>query len=140
MKVIKGKLVLTKVDYRVGNMVFSDFSEHIQVQDINSTMVLKVAKRIPAGFMLADAIRTRNDKYLHNWAATMYNVTLCAHDVQSMVDLNKSVKECYERHAEIYGAAPASDEEEAGIIREEKELHEALENAEKDGEGEGDGR
>ena len=140
MKVIKGKLVLTKVDYRVGNMVFSDFSEHIQVQDINSTMVLKVAKRIPAGFMLADAIRERTDKFLHNWGATMFNVTLCAHDVQSMVDLNKSVKECYERHAGIYGAAPASDEEEAGIIRGERELHEALEDAEKHGEGEGDGR
>lgn len=132
MKVDKsGQVVLTKADYRVGNFVYSNYSDYVCLSDINRTIQTKVAKRTFVGQMLEDAIKSKMETFLHNYAGVMYYLNGIAPDQQFLEETFKSAQDCLERHPELYGSATASDEEDQKIIQEEKELREFEEDVKK---------
>lgn len=125
MKVSKeGKVVITKADYRVGNFVWSNYSEYVAFSDINRTIQTKVSKRTLVGQMLENAIREKSDNFLHNYGGILYYLNGVVPDQQFIEEVFKSTQDCLERHPELYGKADVTDEEDAKIIQEEKELKE----------------
>lgn len=130
MKIVKGKLTLDKRDFRVGNFVFTREPEHIKVQDIGQMVAHRISVHIAKGqlldMMLAD--KEKYAKMLEMYAVSMYNVLSVAPDMTFYEEVYKSTEECARRHADVYGLKEnVSDEEDAKILKEERELEEAKE-------------
>lgn len=129
MKILNGKVKLDKRDTRVGNFVYTLEDNYIKVQDINLTITHRINRHIAKGqlleIMLKDPKKYQND--LHNYATLMYNFLCTVPDVTLYEDINKAVLACINRHKDVYGIkediTPAED---AKILQEEKELHEAV--------------
>lgn len=125
MKVGKdGRVVLTRADHRVGNFVWSNYSDYVAFTDISRTIQTKVSKRTLVGQMLENAIKGRNDNFLHNYGGVLYYLNGIAPDQKFIEEVFRSTQECLERHPELYGRKEVSDEEDAKIVEEEKELRE----------------
>lgn len=129
MKILNGKVKLDKRDVRIGNFVYTIEPDHIKIQDISLTITHRINRHIAKGqlleMMLEDAGKYKND--LHNYATLMYNFLCTVPDVTFYEDINKAVLDCINRHKDVYGIkediTPAED---AKILQEEKELHEAV--------------
>ena len=128
MKVTKsGRLKLGAKDTRVGNFVFTDEMEHIKVQDINSTIMVRIGKRMPLGIWLTNILGMgeKGNDTLHTWVATVWSVLSPAPDNDYIADLLKAADEALNRHPDWYGIkADATDEEDAEAIQEVKEMTE----------------
>ena len=130
MKILNGKIKLDKRDVRVGNFVYTIEPDHIKVQDISLTVTHRIHRGIAKSqlleMMLEDPARYKND--LHNYATLMYNLLCTVPDAKFYEDMNTAVLACINRHKDVYGIkediTPAED---AKILQEEKELHEAVE-------------
>lgn len=137
MKILNGKVKLGKRDIRVGNFVYTNEPDHINIQDINLTITHRINRHIAKGqlleMMLEDPEKYKND--LHNYATLMYNFLCTVPDATLYDDINKAVLDCINRHKDVYGIkediTPAED---AKILQEEKELHEAVEDIKEKGE------
>ncbi len=130
MKIVKGKLKLCKRDVRMGNFVYSIEPDHIKVQDISMTVSHIISKRIARGQLL-DMLLSEPEKYgkdLRNYAALMYNLLCTVPDAEFYNDIYGASVRCVNRHKDLYGIKDdITDEEDAKIVREEKELHAAVE-------------
>ncbi len=130
MKILNGKIKLDKRDTRVGNFVYTLEENHIKVQDISLTITHRIHRGIAKAqlleMMLEDPKKYETD--LHNYATLIYNFLCTVPDATLYDDLNKAVLACINRHKDVYGIkediTPAED---AKILQEEKELHEAVE-------------
>ena len=130
MKILNGKIKLDKRDTRVGNFVYTLEENHIKVQDISLTVTHRIHRGIAKAqlleMMLEDPKKYETD--LHNYATLIYNFLCTVPDATLYDDLNKAVLACINRHKDVYGIkediTPAED---AKILQEEKELHEAVE-------------
>lgn len=121
----KGELILSRTDYRVGNFVYSNYADYVAFTDIGRTIQTKVSKRTFVGQMLAEAVRGRNENFLHNYAGVIYYLNGVAPDRQFIEDAFKAAESCLKRHPELYGIKEAvSDKEDAEIIQEERDLRE----------------
>ena len=125
MKVSKeGKVIVTGADRRVGNFVWSNYSESIAFTDINRTIQTKISKRTLVGQMIERAIKDKNDTFLHNYAGVLYYLNGLAPDKEFIEEAFKAAQACLERHPELYGKKEVSDEEDAKIVEEVKEITE----------------
>lgn len=125
MRVSKeGKVVITRADYRVGNFVWSNYAEYVAFSDINRTIQTKVSKRTLVGQMLENAIKGRNETFLHNYSGVLYYLNGIAPDREFIEEAFRAAQACLERHPELYGKADVTDEEDAKIVQEERELKE----------------
>jgi len=127
MKVTKkGKVKLETGDRRVGNFVYHREKAHYKLQDIGGLFSLRVSNALLAGVMISEVMDDGGENFLGNYAATMYNVLCCVPDAELMAELNKSVVACVNRHKDLYGVKDdITAEEDAKILKEELELHEA---------------
>lgn len=125
MKISKdGKVILTKNDRRVGNFVYSNYPDRVAFSDINGTVRTSVAKRTLVGQMIADAIASGLDNFLHNYAGYLYYINGVAPDHELIKDVFAAAEACLKRHPDLYGAAAITDGDDARVIREERELME----------------
>lgn len=132
----EGKIKLTKNDLQVGNFVFSVHSESIKLQDISSTVVVKLSRRATVARVIAQAIEEGNEPFLRNYAAMSYYVNGIVPDVEFWQDMNKALTACISRHPELYGQKKDLDDAaDAAVIQEEREFHEAVEDLTKESEG-----
>lgn len=137
-----GNLILTGVDTRIGNFVYSNHSQYVSLADIGSLMTFRISKDTLCGRALADRLKefkkSGSDNYLTYFAVMMFKTSLCVYDVDGFLGLSREVDACIERHPDLYGGTkePLSDEEDAKIVEEEKELHEAVESLKEDLENE----
>lgn len=123
----EGQLKLTKNDYRVGNFVFTNYSETVQVQDISSTICVKLSKRTAVARLVEGAIEERNDAFLGNFATMAYYVNGVVPDVPFWTAMNGVIQDCINRHPELYGKKNVTTAEEAKILHDEKDFYEAME-------------
>lgn len=130
MKVSRGKVKLDKRDVRVGNFVYTREDDHIRVQDISRTVSHRIEKRIPKGQLLDIWLSSPDE---HRNALTAYAVVtfnyLCAVPDPALWDeVNRAVVACVNRHKDIYGIKDdISQEEDAAVLKEERGLHDAVE-------------
>lgn len=122
-----GNLKLTSKDHRVGNFVYTLYADHVGFSDINSTVQTKVSKRTFIGQMLEMAVNEGNDRFLHNYGTMLYYLVGSAPDQAFIEEAYDALKRCMERHPELYGGKEVSDERDAEIIREQRELAEFVE-------------
>jgi len=133
MKVKKGKLKLERGDRRVGNFVYSREREHCKLQDIGGLFSFRVSDALMAGQMIHSVMDDGGEVFLGNYAAVMYNVICCVPDVEFLTDLQGAVRDCLNRHKDLYGLKDdLTDEEDAKILQEERELAEAEEEVRKE--------
>ena len=126
MKVKRGKVKLEKGDRRVGNFVYHRESGHYKLQDIGGVMSIRVSNVLLAGRMISEVFDDGGENFLANYATTMYNVIGCVPDVEYLTALHKCAVDCINRHKDLYGVKDdISAEEDAVILREERELAEA---------------
>ena len=118
MKVSKeGKLTLTKLDYRVGNFVYTNFADSVGFSDISQTVQTKVSKRTFVGQMLADAITQKMDNFLHNYAGVLFYLVGLAPDKQFIEEAFAAARACVNRNAELYGK-PGDDKKDETALEE----------------------
>lgn len=135
MKVKKGKVKLQRGDVQVGNFVFHAEKEHYKVQDINGVFSLRLYGGMPAAMMMRTGLSDPqgNESFLHGYAAVMYNVLSCVPDEEYLRAVNEAAIACVNRHKEFYGIKDdVTAEEDAAIVKEERELDEAVEEARKE--------
>lgn len=133
MKVKKGKVKLEKGDRRVGNFVYSREKAHVKLQDIGGLFSFRVGEQLLAGQMLMSVLDDGGENFLGNYAAVMYNTICCVPDVEFLTALQGAVRDCLNRHKDLYGLKDdLTEEEDAKILREEVELAEAEAEARKE--------
>ena len=131
MRTVNGKLKLAANERRLGNFVIKLEENHVKLSDINSLFTHRVARGIPVGQFLEMAYKDiRKDeakaKGVGNWIAVMFTVFSVIPDVEFLEAVFEASRACMERHPEAYGApvGDVSDEEDAKIIQEVKEMKE----------------
>ena len=134
MKVTKkGKVKLETGDRRVGNFVYHREKAHYKLQDIGGLFSVRVSNALMAGVMISEVMDDGGEAFLGNYAATVYNFACCVPDVEFLGAVNAAVRDCINRHKDLYGLKEdITDEEDAKILREEFELHEAEEEVRKE--------
>lgn len=130
MRIEHGKLKLDKRDVRVGNFVYSIEPDHIRVQDISRTITHRISRHIVKGQMLQILLKEpeKHEKALRDYATLMYNLLCVLPDAEFYKEMYEAGLRCVNRHKDIYGIKEdITDAEDAKIVQEEKELHEAME-------------
>ena len=126
---MKQKFKINKGDRRVGNFVYHLERDAVKVSDINGIVSHRISTFTPKGQFVAMAVEQKDkEDWLMAYAVTVFNVLSCVPDATFMEELNKSAKDCIERHPDIYGIKKdISKEEDDKVVADQKELHEAVE-------------
>lgn len=120
MKVGKGgEVILSRSDRRVGNFVFSDYSDRVAFRDIGGVVRTSVSKTTLIGQMLSDAVKGGRDRFLHNYAGYLYYVNGITPDQEYLEYVIKGAEACIKRHPDLYGGLEGDDDK---IVEEEREL------------------
>lgn len=130
MKVKDGKLKLSKNERQVGSFVFKREAEHIKVTDINGAMSFRISNRaFQSGRLLEMMLQEKEQRFLHNYAAMVWNLSGVIPDEAFMLDVNAACVNCVNRHKEFYGIKEnISVEEDNAIIDEQKAFVEEVDN------------
>lgn len=125
------KLKLGAFEKRVGNFVIKYESTHMKVMDIGQVFTHRADKLTPVGMFLESCYKKlgtdeNTGKGLANWMAVMFTVFSVVPDVDFLTAVMDASKACMERHPEAYGMPKqdVTDEEDARIIKEEREIAE----------------
>lgn len=131
MKVTNGTLKLAANEKRLGNFVVKLEKDHVKLFDINSVFTHRADRRTPVGQFLEMAYRDMKkseelQRGIGNWFAVLFTVFSVVPDMEFMEEVYKASEACMKRHPEAYGASAEqpTDEEDAEIIREVKEMKE----------------
>lgn len=126
---MKQKFKINKGDRRVGNFVYHLEKNAVKVSDINGIVSHRISTFTPKGQFVAMAVEQKDkEDWLMAYAVTAFNVLSCVPDATFMEELNKSAKDCLERHPDIYGVKPGIDKaDDDKILENEKEVHDAVE-------------
>ena len=129
MKTTKeGRLKLAKGERQIGNFIYKNEAEYIKICDINSALTHRVSKHLNIGRMLEMALKDRQDVYLANYAAMLWNFSNIVTDEQFFLDIDKACVDCVNRHKDFYGIKEdITTEQDAEILQEAKETYEAIE-------------
>ena len=125
----KGKIILQKGDYRVGNFVLHEENNFIKVMAISGIVSWKVIADSAIGQMLTMAIRDKLDNWLGIYCAMNFSQLMVVPDQKYFEEHAKLINDQTLKHPEFYGklAEELSKEEDDKIVEEERELHEAVE-------------
>lgn len=122
-------LKLAKNERRLGNFVIKDEDNHVKVMDINQIFTHRASKSTPIGQYLKisyDALASgeSDGRGLKNWLTVIFTAFSTIPDLTFLENVFKECEGCMMRHPEVYGSPkePVSDERDAEIIQEEKEL------------------
>lgn len=132
-------------DIRCGNMIYHDEPDFIKIQDINGIVSQRINKHIAKGQVLEIAMKAaktdeKQMRFLENYAVVSFNYLSCVPDAELLAKVNEASCACIERHPEIYGIKKdISEKEDSEIIKEERELKEAVDEAQKEIENESAG-
>lgn len=134
MKTTKeGRLKLAKGERQIGNFIYKNEAEYIKICDINSALTHRVSKHLNIGRMLEMALKDRQDVYLANYAAMLWNFSNIVTDEQFFLDIDKACVDCVNRHKDFYGIKEdITTEQDAEILQEAKETYEAIEELKKE--------
>lgn len=130
MKVKDGKLKLSKNERQVGSFVFKREAEHIKVTDINGAMSFRISNRaFQSGRLLEMMLQEKEQMFLHNYAAMVWNFSGVIPDEAFMLDINAACVACVNRHKEFYGIKEGiSVEEDNRIVDEQRAFVDEVEN------------
>lgn len=125
----KGKVVLQRGDYRVGNFVFHKEPSHIKVTAISGLVSWRVAVETAIGWMLTEALKEKHDNWLHMYASSTFSQLCIVPDQQFWEKHAELVNAQAELHPEYYGKERPTDDKASDdkILQEEKEFQEEVE-------------
>ena len=128
-RLASGELRLAGNERRIGNFIIKNADDYIQMYDLGSVFCVKVKKTMPIGVWLHNVWKQgeKGNDTIKTYIATMWSVLAVAPDNDFIQNLLDVTKDCLERHPDWYGMDKVSDEEDAKIIQEEKELNEFIE-------------
>lgn len=126
---MKLKFKINKGDRQVGNFVYHLEKYAVKVSDINGIVSHRISTLTPKGQFVAMAVEQKDkEDWLMAYAVTVFNMLCVVPDETFMSELNKSAKDCLERHRDLYGLKKDIDRaEDDKILENEKEIHEAVE-------------
>lgn len=124
-----GKLKLSKGERQVGSFVYKREPEHVKIMDINGTVTHRISSRfLQSGRLLDMQLDHKEDVFLHNYAAMIYNLSGVLPDEEFMVAIDNACRACVNRHKEYYGIKEnISAEEDKEILEESKQVYDAVE-------------
>lgn len=131
------KFRISKKDIRIGNFAFHVEPDFVKVYDINNMVSHRISTLMPKGKLLAMALKDweKNEQWLMNYVAVMFNVMSCVPDNDFFADINKAAEACLSRHKDLYGIKDEVDpEEDAKMLESEKETAEVMEKIKEEGE------
>lgn len=134
MRVSKdGILKLSKDERQYGNFVFKNEQEYVKICDINSNLTHRVSKSLNIGQMLSIALKEKRTNWLENYASLVWMFSNIVTDEQFFLDIDKVCGDCINRHPELYGInKEITEQEDAEILQEAKEVYEAIEELKKE--------
>lgn len=125
----KGKIVLQRKDYRVGNFIFHEENYHVKVMAISSIVSWRIGNDTAIGQMVKIAIKEHHDNWLKTYAAMIFSQLMIVPSGDFFEKHAKLLNDQTAAHPEFYGksAEQISKEEDDKIVEEERELHDAVE-------------
>lgn len=129
MKVGKdGTLKLGKNERRYGNFVVKNEEHHFKICDIHSNMTHRVSKELMIGKYLEEAWQKKASSFLEHYASMVWVFSNMIADQQFFLDMDKVMRDCVERNKGLYNIEEnISEEEDAKILQEQREIHEEIE-------------
>jgi hypothetical protein len=114
--------------------VYKNEPEHIKIMDINGSISVRISKTaLQSGRLLDIQMQNKENGFLHNYAALLYNFIGVLVDEQFMVDAVNLCVDCVNRHKEFYGLkADITPEQDKEILEESKEVYGAIEELKKE--------
>lgn len=129
MKTKNGKVKLEAGEKRIGNFVVKLEKDHVKVSDINQVFTHRANVTTPVGTFMQHCYEAMSSdestgKGLSNWLAVIFTAFSVVPDIQFLEEVMKASTDCMERHPAAYGLPEQniSDEEDAKVIQEEREL------------------
>lgn len=126
MKVSKnGRVSLEKGEVRVGNFFIKKEPEYIKIQDINAVFTHRIRRKTAVGIWCLNMLDQGEggERSLIAYIGTLWSVFSPAPDDEYVKALLDAATACLNRHPDWYGIKPdVTDEEDAAIIQEEREL------------------
>ena len=124
-KLANGEVRLAKNERRIGNFLVKEEPGHMKLTDLGGVMSFRVSKKMPVGVWLYNLYKRKDDSAedtLKVFVSTVWSTLSVVPDDEYIQLLLTSSRACLERHKEWYGMKDVTDEEDAKIIEEEKEL------------------
>lgn len=122
---------MEKDEVRVGNFFVKREEEHIKIVDLNGVFSFRANRRMAIGIWLENIwARAVNGEEvalstLKTYIATMWSVFSVAPDDDYIGDMLKVAQDALERHPDWYGIkSDVTDEEDAEVIQEVREMKE----------------
>ena len=129
-RLASGEVRLAKNERRIGNFLIKNEENHMKLTDLGGVMSFRALKRMPIGVWLYNLYQRKDnaaDDTIKVFVSTIWSALSVVPDDEYIQHLLTGAKACLERHKEWYGEKDVTDEEDAKIIQEEKELHEFIE-------------
>jgi len=130
MKSKNGKVKLEKGEVRIGNYFVKAEPEFIKIQDLNCVFTHRIGKKTAVGIWVTNMLKQGDggEKSLLTYIGTLWSVFSPAPDNEYVEALLNAASECLNRHPDWYGIkTDVTDEEDAKIIEEERDLAEFVE-------------
>lgn len=132
MKITKeGKIKLSPGEKRIGHFVLRKEAAHMKVSDTSGALSLRVRSDIPLGMFMAQIYESMKGdeetrRGAENYLAVLWSVLPTIPDVEWLEAVYRASSDCMMRHPENYGVGSmeATDEEDAEIIRGERDVYE----------------
>lgn len=124
----KGKIILQRGDYRVGNFIFHEENNFIKVMATSGIVSWRVWIDSSVGMLVKQAIAEKHDNWLRTYAAMNFSQLLVVPDPVFFESHAKLVNDQVDAHPEYYGKTKPTDDKSIDdkILQEEKELQEEV--------------
>ncbi len=125
----KGRIVLQRGDYRVGNFIFHLEPNHIKVMTVSGIVSWRVSLDTSVGMLVAQGVKEKKDTWLGLYASMNFSQLCLVPDQNFFKKHSVLVNKQVEGHPEFYGKVEPTDDkaEDDKILQEEKELQEEIE-------------
>ena len=122
----KGTVKLEKGETRISNFVFKEEPQHVKIQDINSSASWRLHTASSVGYLLKQALKEHNEKYLQAYASVIFQTLHTVPTPDFLKDEIELTQLHIEKNPQYYGKEAHTEEPDSQIIKEEQQLQEEI--------------
>lgn len=136
MKKIFGKKKATRQllqDRIYGGFKFHAEDDHIKIKGASDLVSWRLHRDSIPGRLIEMGMKDNDEGGMHNYASVIHSALSVCPDMQLLTDFVNAINACVERHRDLYPVKEdITKEEDDAILKEEKEMQEAIEESSKD--------
>ena len=131
---IKNKVKLQRGDTQIGNFIIHEEKEHIKCTPLNGIISWRIHRGTAIGILLQNALKEKAEGWLKLYLTCTLHSLCTVPDIDFFKSQMEALNAQVEKHPEYYGKEKPTDDKKADdkVLEEEKQLHEEIEQAQKE--------